>query len=160
MHMHRKRVYRLGLCLAMGLGLGSAALSVGPKGPAAAKEQSFDGKVVALADVLKKAGAKLDADAAPHWLALVSSAGKVYPLVKDDGSRMFFKDARLLNRPMRLIGRLVAGDFLQVVQVHSVIKGQLHEVDYWCDICSIRAFEPGKCACCGGPMALRETPVK
>jgi len=31
------------------------------------------------------------------------------PLVKDDGSRMFFKDKRLLDRPMRLTGRLVEG---------------------------------------------------
>jgi hypothetical protein len=155
--MRRVRLYRLGLCLALVLGVGSAALGVGERGPAA-KEQPFAGKVIPLTDVLKKAGVKLDADAAPHWLALVTSADKVYPLVKDDGSRMFFKDSRLLNRPMRLTGRLVAGDFLQVVQVHSVINGKLHEVDYWCDICSIRAFEPGKCACCGGPMALRELP--
>jgi hypothetical protein len=157
--MRRVQAYRLGLCLALGLGIGSAALGIEDKGPGA-KEQPYDGKVVPLADVLKKAGVKLDADAAPQWLALVTSTNKVYPLVKDDGSRMFFKDSRLLNRPMRLTGRLVAGGFLQVVQVHSVINGKLHEVDYWCDICSIRAFEPGKCACCGGPMILRELPVK
>lgn len=152
--------YRLGLCLAVGLGIGSAALGIGQKGPYAAKEQSFDGKVVPLADLLKKSGAKMDADAAPHWLTLVTSTGKVYPLIKDDGSRMFFKDGRLLDRPMHLTGRLVAGDFLQVVQVHSVKDGRLYEVDYWCDICSIRTFEPGQCTCCGGPMVLREIPVK
>jgi hypothetical protein len=152
--------YRLGVCLAVGFGVGSAALGVADKGPAGTREQSFDGKVVALAEVLKKSGVKLDADAAPQWLALVTSADKVYPLVKDDGSRMFFKDSRLLNRPMRLTSRLVAGDFLQVVQVHSVKDGKLYEVDYWCDICSIRTFEPGQCTCCGAPMVLREIPVK
>jgi len=143
----------LGLCLAL--------LSRADKGPAVPKDQSFDGKVVPLAEVLKQNGVKLDADATPQWLALVTPAGKIYPLIKDDGSRMFFKDARLLNRPMRLTGRLVAGsDLLQVITVQSYHKGRLHDVDYWCDICAIRAFELDKCACCGGPMILREVPVK
>src|SRR5262245_3748208 len=125
------------------------------------KTQYYNGKVVPLADVLRKAGARLDADAAPHWLALVADDGKVYPLVKDDGARMFFKDARLLNRPMRLTGRLVEGtNLLQVVNVHSYLKGQLHDVYYWCDICSIRGSEMHNCDCCGDPMVLRETPVK
>jgi len=136
-------------------------LSRGQDGPAASKNESFDGKVVALAEVLKRSGIKLDGDAAPHWLALVTPAGKIHPLIKDDGSRMFFKDARLLDRPMRLTGRLIAGtDLLQVVNVQSYQKGQLQEVYYWCDICSIRGFELEKCACCGGPMILREVPVK
>jgi hypothetical protein len=158
--MGRVAIYRIGVCLGVALGLVPSALCIAEKGPTTGKEQSFDGKVVALAEVLKKAGVKLDADAGPQWLALVTSADKVYPLVKDDGSRMFFKDPRLLSRPMRLTGRLVAGNFLQVVQVYSVKEGRLYEVDYWCDICSIRTFEPGECTCCGDPMVLREIPVK
>jgi hypothetical protein len=151
----------LGVWLALALGLGPVLLSRGGQGPAAPKEQAFDGKVVALADLLKKAGIKLDADAAPQWLALVTAEGKVHPLIKDDGARMFFKDARLLNRPVRLTGRLSAGtDLLQVVKVQSYLQGRLHDVDYWCDICSISAFELDKCACCGGPMVFREIPVK
>jgi len=159
--MQRLAVRRLGLCLAVGLGLCPVVLSRADKGPATSKDASFDGKVVALADVLKKSGIKLDSDAAPQWLALVTPAGKIYPLIKDDGSRMFFKDSRLLNRPMRLTGRLLAGtDLLQVVTVQSYKEGRLHDVDYWCDICAIRTYELDKCACCGGPMVLREVPVK
>ena len=74
---------------------------------------------------------------------------------------MFFKDGKLLNRPMRLTGRLLPGSqLLQVVEVHSYLDGQLHEVYYWCDVCSIKRFEKKKCDCCGGPMELREEPVK
>src|SRR5262245_2608065 len=93
--------------------------------PPADKNQDFRGKVVPLASVLEKEGAKLDADATPHWLALVTDDGKVYPLVKDDGGRMFFKDPRLLNRPMVLTSKLLFGGLLQVVAVHSVVKGEL-----------------------------------
>lgn len=131
-----------------------------PKKPAS-KIEYFKGKVVPLADLVAKDGSRLDPDAAPHWLALVGDDGKVYPLVKDSGARLFFKDPALLNRPMRLTGRLLPGSqLLRVTAVHSYIKGELHEVYYWCDICSIRRGEKNACECCGGPMILHEDPVK
>ena len=74
---------------------------------------------------------------------------------------MFFNDAKLLNRPMRLTARKFANsDFLQVINVHSIVKGKLHEVYYWCDICTIRRNEAGACDCCGAPLDLHEDPLK
>ncbi len=129
-------------------------------GKPAPKLQTFAGKVKPLAVVLAKSDVKLDADAAPHWLALVADDGKVYPLVKDGGARLFFKDKALLDRPMQLTGRLVGGSMLQVAFVNSLQKGARHEVFYWCDICAIRRGEKEECECCGGQMVLREEPVK
>jgi|SRR4051794_5645112 len=120
----------------------------------------FKGRVVPFAEHLAKQGAKLDADAGPAWMVLVADDGKVYPLLKDASSRMFFQDAQLLHRPMRLTGRLVPGSgVLQVINVHSYKDGKLHEVYYWCDICTIRSYEAGICDCCGGPVERREVPV-
>jgi hypothetical protein len=125
------------------------------------KTEYFNGKVVTVASWLEKQGVKSDSDSAHQVLALVTEDGKLYMLVKDDSSRMFFKDKTLLNRPMRLTGRLLPqSHLLQVVNVHSYVQGQLHEVYYWCDTCSIRALEPGDCACCQAPLVLRETPVR
>jgi hypothetical protein len=154
------RTIRLGLCLAVAFAL--LPLAARPQGSKSAdRNLSFKGSVVPFDKLLAKDDIKLDADAAPSWLALRADDGKVYPLVKDAGARMFFKDTRLLNRPMRLTGRLVAdGALLQVVNVHSYVKGQLCEVYYWCDICTIRSSESGVCDCCGGPTELREVPVK
>src|SRR4051812_531395 len=122
---------------------------------------TLEGKVVPLADVVAKSGTKLDADAAPYWLALVSDDGKVYPLVKDGGSRLFFADKALRDRRMRLLGRLIPGSqMLRVMSVNSLIKGVPHEVYYYCDICSIRRGEKMICECCGGKMELREVPLK
>lgn len=143
--------YRLGLVVALAAGaLPWVGGRAGESKPA--KNASFVGKVVPIAEVR----AKLDpaADAA-H--VLVGDDGKIYPLVKDPGSRLFAKDKRLLNRPMRLTGRLDAkSGALQVINVHSVKNGKLHEVYYWCDICTIKRFENMICECCGGPMELRE----
>jgi hypothetical protein len=128
--------------------------------PAKPKLESFTGKVIPLGPYLEKLNARLDQDAASLWYGLVADDGKVYPLIKDSGSRMFFSDPQLLNRPMRLTGRLVgATNFLQVLQVHSLLKGQLHDVYYWCDICAIKRFEKKLCDCCGAPMEFRELPA-
>lgn len=125
------------------------------------KIEHYKGKVLPLADLLAKDGVQLDPEAAPHWLALAGEDGKIYPLVKDSGSRLFFQDRELLNRPMRLTGRLLPhSQLLQVTAVHSYVKGELNEIYYWCDVCSIRRNEKNICECCGGPMVRREEPVK
>ena len=120
------------------------------------KTQYYVGKVLQLAKVLEKLGARLDKEAQPHWMGLVAEDGKIYPLVKDEFSRMFFSDPALLDRPMRLTARPLGGSLLQVFQVHSYLKGELHEVYYWCDICAIKRWELRACECCGAPMELRE----
>jgi hypothetical protein len=149
------------MVLALVLPLGAVLVAAPTVKEKDARPGTFQGKVVPLADVVAKSGTRLDADAAPYWLALASDDGKVYPLVKDAGARLFFLDTKLLNRPMRLKGKLIPGSqLLRVMAVHSLIKGVPHEVYYYCDICSIRRGEKMICECCGGKMELREEPLK
>lgn len=158
-----KNVIQIRLGLAIALGFALLPLYVGWAGgdKSADKNQYFTGKVVPLADALAKTGVKIDPDAAPLTLVLQADDGKLYSLIKDEGSRMFFKDAKLLNRPMRLTARPIPNSpFLQVINVHSVVKGKLHDVYYWCDVCVIKRFEPGICDCCGDVMVFREEPLK
>ncbi len=123
------------------------------------KNQYFSGKVLSLAEILAKQGIKTDPDQVV--LVLLTDDGKQYPLVKDEGSRMFFKDAKLLNRPMRLTVRTIPNNqFLQVINVHSIVKGKLHDVYYWCDICTIKRFQAGICDCCLAPLDFHEVPYK
>jgi hypothetical protein len=144
------------LWIALACLAGTAPLWARPDG----RSDVFTGKVVPLAEVVEAAGGRLDADAGPA-LVLSGDDGKSYLLVKDAGSRLFFKDKALLRRPMRLTGRLLPGSqILRVTAVHSVVKGAVCEVYYWCDVCSIRRGEKNVCECCGGPMVLREEPLK
>src|SRR5438128_4443 len=76
----------------------AALIAIAQDAPPGKDLQYFKGKVISPADLLAKRDAKLDADAEPYWLALQTDDGKILPLVKDAGSRMFFKDAKLLNR--------------------------------------------------------------
>lgn len=158
--------YRLTACLLLLAALAALAAappSLGQSADLAPAPKSgltvLEGKVVPLADVVKKAGGKLDADAGPTSLVL-TSGGKVYPIVKDDGSRLFFNDKSLLNRDMRLIVKALPGSQVLLVRsVRSLVKGKPHEVYYWCDVCSIKRGEKNICECCGGPMELREEPA-
>jgi hypothetical protein len=72
---------------------------------------------------------------------------------------MFFKDAALRNRPMRLTAQLAKGGMLDVVKVQSYIKDKLHDVYYWCDNCALGYSEPGECLCRGGKVTLVEAAV-
>jgi len=152
---------RSGIALATLIAALPALIAIAQDAPPGKDLQYFTGKVVPLAELLVKRDAKLDADAEPYWIALQTDDGKILPLVKDAGSRMFFKDAKLLKRPMRLTGKLIPGSqLLQVINVHSIVNGKLHDVYYWCDICTIKGYEAGKCDCCGAPMEFREVPLK
>ncbi len=131
------------------------------RAPEQAKPEDITGKVVRLSDLAAAAGVKLDADAAPFSLVFQADDGKVWSLFKDGGARMFYKDPALLNRPMRLTVRPLKGSqILRVLAVRSLIKGQPHDVYYWCDICSIKRHEKMICECCGGPMKLCEEPLQ
>ena len=143
----------------------AAALCTGTLAGAAPQKlpplENYTGKVKPLAEMVAQIGSKLDSDAAQHWFALVTEDGKIYPLVKDTGARMFFADKRLLDRPMRVRARLLPGtQLMQVLEVHSLIKGMPHEIYYWCDICTIRRNEKMFCECCGAMMDLKEVPPR
>jgi len=152
--------YRAALLVALVLGLAPLAFVAEKTGGEPGPISEYRGKVVPLADLAGKAGTKLDSDAAPHALVLAGDDGKVWFLLKDGGSRLFFNDSALLNRPMRLTGRPLPGSqILRVMAVRSLVKGQPHEVYYWCDICAIKRGEKNICECCGGPMDLKEEPL-
>jgi hypothetical protein len=133
-----------------------------PAAPTAApveKGQLFDGKVVPLADALKKLGVKPDADTT--GVALVTADGTVYTIVKDATSRLLFMDKQLHGRDFRLTAKLLPGTHaLHVEKVQTVKNGKIFNVDYWCDQCQLEASEPGPCKCCGGDTVLRELPAK
>ena len=125
------------------------------------KPLTLRGEVVALAPLLEKEGSKLDADSVPLWLGLVTKDGNVYPIVKDAGGRRFFKDKRLLNRPVEVTGKTFRDThLLQVLTVRGVKDGKLTDIYYWCDICQIRRHELNECECCGGEMVFKEILLK
>lgn len=120
----------------------------------------FEGKVLPLTDILKRHAASADDDAAKVSRVIECSNGKIYSLVKDDASRMFFRDDRLLRRPVQIAAVQIPGtELLAIKQVRTVIDGKPYEVDYYCAKCDLIYTEPGECWCCGQQVVLRERPA-
>src|SRR5260370_33305941 len=91
-------IRRLGIFVALALAAGPAVLGVRGQDKGEFKTQSYSGKVQALAPLLEKQGARLDAEAAEHWLSLEAEDGKVAQLVKDAATGICDKDKTQLNR--------------------------------------------------------------
>lgn len=125
------------------------------------KPQIFEGHVLPLADVVKNQSAKADEDGLKVARVLKTNSGKIFSLVKDEASRKFFMDERLLSRPMRITAVQIPGTQMLVIkQAQSIVNGKLHDVDYWCEKCQLAYTEPGICKCCGSPTELRELSVE
>jgi hypothetical protein len=139
-------------------GLVAVVLLVGVCGaepPKAAPEKPkvYTGKVVPLKDSKGKPDKR--------GLVLKTDDGTSYPIVEDGVSGKLYQDARLRNRPVRLTAlRQTGTGKLQVVRVQTVKDGEVHDVDYWCEVCQISLDHPGQCYCCGDEVELRERPVR
>lgn len=124
--------------------------------PAATKATAYLGKVVPISSLKVKPTGTFAADA----VALVGDDGKTYPIETGEASKKLALDDSLHNRPMKLTAALTATQSLKVEKVQSVVKGVVHDIDYWCDNCQFPNPAPGPCLCCGGPTVLREKPAK
>jgi hypothetical protein len=85
-------------------------------------------------------------------------SGPVYRVLPTRDARALFMDTNLLHRTLLLKGKVKEKE--QTVEVvgnlHSINKGKVYELDYWCDICSISTSIPGPCLCCREPVVPRE----
>jgi hypothetical protein len=159
------RIAAAACSLAVFVALAALAQEVQTVAPAAEHEfvtETLRGRVVWEAEALKrKFGVEIDADAADWNVALETTEGKLWPIVKDARGRGFRLDERLRDVDVELlVRRFEDAPVVQVIQVYRLRDGKRYEVDYWCDICSIPMYELKECECCQGPIRLRERLVE
>lgn len=81
-----------------------------------------------------------------------------------DGSTVHvLHDKRLAGVDLETKGHFTAADHFQIDPFHThalhVVKdGKRLLITYWCDVCSIRQYEPGPCWCCQRETALALKP--
>lgn len=124
------------------------------------EKRLFTGRVVLLADALKKRGVKAYDEEIKGQVVLETEKGALVPLIPDWRGRAFFQDKRLRDRKVELVGYRREGvPYLQVLMVFTFDEqGRRMYTDYWCDICSIPMYEIKPCDCCQGPIRLRFQP--
>jgi hypothetical protein len=83
-----------------------------------------------------------------------TAAHKLVTVAGDSESLEVLGDARLAGADIELLGRFDAPEHFTVgpfytsksILVHK--DGKIYTVSYWCPVCSIRTYTPGKCRCC------------
>lgn len=91
--------------------------------------------------------------------ALRTEDGRVVALEVDEASEAVLRDPRLKDEEFEVLGRYHTPDLFRVDPIHEkalfVMRGGKRlAVTYWCDVCSIRAWRPGRCQCCQEEMRV------
>ncbi len=74
----------------------------------------------------------------------------------DDYVNAILQEERVVGREMRLEGRWKNAEAFEVDRLFSVRDGKLYKVVYFCDVCNITSYKPGRCDCCQQPTEVRE----
>jgi hypothetical protein len=138
----------------------SAARADEPKQAAPPTRHVYRGKVVNVAEALKRLEVRSSTDELKGQVALETPDGELIPILPDWRGRAFYQDERLRDRKVELVGYRRAGlPYLHILQVFTFDdKDQRQYTDYWCDICAIPMYEIKPCDCCQQEIRLRFQP--
>jgi hypothetical protein len=119
------------------------------------------GRVVCLAEEFQK---RYDADILAdheHQWGFLASNGTVYTLLNTRQSEALFLDERLRKMELILKGRVFPNSqVFEPVVIRSIKNGVVHDLYYYCVICSIKSITPRQCECCQEPVELVEIPLE
>jgi hypothetical protein len=90
-------------------------------------------------------------DGAPP--AVETAERKLVQLDGDEATRKVLADKRLNGYQVEAHGHFTAPDHFAIDPFHerglvAVDKGKVRVITYYCDVCNIRTYTPGPCACC------------
>ncbi len=135
--------------------------------PAASGPVPFEarGRLVCLLEEMKRDHGAETAPAHEHVLGFRVEEKdpprglRYHTILRTRLSMALFVDPRFRERELRLRGRVFPGSaVLEVTRFQWYRDGRLHDVFYWCEVCTIRDVDPGLCACCQAAVEFRETP--
>jgi hypothetical protein len=141
--------------LALASPLPLTPVSAGPKTVA------VRGNIICLTEELARLYEVIpDCDDRGHLYAVRTAAGETYPLLPVDAAAAVWMDERYRQRELNVVARIFPqGPHLEVIKYQSFKDGQLHDLDYFCDVCKISTHKPGPCECCQDPVVFRERPA-
>jgi hypothetical protein len=105
-------------------------------------------------------GGQTDCRPQGNLFALQSADGRLHWFAPDDPLAPVFDDVRVRGQDLALKVRPRADGTADLIKVHAVKNGTLHDVRYFCEVCNVTSFVPGLCPCCRAEMELKETPVE
>ena len=84
---------------------------------------------------------------------ITSETHKPVSLTGDEATQGVLADDRLNGTDFEALGHLTDPSHFEVDKIHTrsmfgYKNGKRLMVTYWCDVCYIRTYTPGKCWCC------------
>lgn len=124
-------------------------------------ETTVVGRVLPMPEILALKKVKADSEPLEKQVALLGDDGRAWPILSDEGGRLFFLDKQMLHRRARLKLKTTSDmPFAQVISVEIEHEGKWRVPQYYCDVCTIAVRYPQICLCCQGPMEFRLKPER
>ncbi len=119
------------------------------------------GRIVCVPEAMQeKHGAELAAKH-EHIYGLKTAEGKIHTILRGKYSEAIFLDERVRQKELVLRARVFPeAQAIEVMNLRSVKDGVVHDLHYFCQICTIYLVAPVVCDCCQGPVELKEEPLK
>ncbi len=121
------------------------------------RRRSFNLALLMLPVALRGAGR----DAVSGWLkrsgdeayTLETSAKRVVRLEGDISTKAVLRDPRVVREEFEALGEWKSQELFQIDPIHLKAlfirrDGKQLVITYWCEVCAIRTYAPGRCACC------------
>ena len=92
--------------------------------------------------------------------AVETSEHKLVVIEGEEGALKVLTDKRLNGAELEATGHFTTPDRFTLDPNHARTvfarkDGKLKMITYWCDVCSIRTYEPGPCWCCQAETVLQ-----
>ncbi len=91
-------------------------------------------------------------------LGLITAGGEGVTLELDEVLDQMMRDPQLADRNWEVRGERREDGRFAVLKAFTIKDGELHRVTYYCEICHITTYAPGRCMCCQEDTELRELP--
>jgi hypothetical protein len=96
-----------------------------------------------------------------HIYGFKAKEGQIFTVLRTKLSEAIFVDERVRDRELILSVRVLPlSRVIDVVTIKSVKDEVVHDLYYYCFICSIRTVDPAICLCCQEPVEFMEVPLE
>jgi hypothetical protein len=123
--------------------------------------QSIRGRIVCLAEEMHAVYETHLPTNHEHIYGFKAMDGQIFTVLRTKLSEAIFVDDRVRNRELILSVRVLPlSRVIDVVTIKSVKEEVVHDLFYYCFICSIRTVDPAICLCCQEPVEFMEEPLE
>jgi hypothetical protein len=85
--------------------------------------------------------------------SIQTTGGRLVRLDGDTSTKAVLRDPRVIREDFLALGEWKSKDLFQIDPIHLKAMfirrgGEQLVITYWCEVCAIRTYAPGRCQCC------------